>query len=192
MDNPMHRRRPPRAPARAYTLIEVLIVVSILGLAATLLIPSLSRTGILRVQAAVRTIVADVTFAQADALAYQDRRAVVFFPDENRYLLCDVNGTELDLDNDVLFHPDGPGQRYDVTLSDKLFGGAVIESADFDGDAVLVFDEMGGPVETLDGDTPGVGGEIVVNGSGQQFTISIEPYTGRVTVERTSDGEGGE
>ncbi|MBX3362550.1 MAG: type II secretion system protein [Phycisphaeraceae bacterium] len=53
-----------RTTARAYTLIEVLVVVTVLGIAAALVIPEMSSAHSLRVQASVRTIVSDITFAQ--------------------------------------------------------------------------------------------------------------------------------
>ena len=67
-----------RRARRAYTLVEILIVVAVLGIAGALVIPSMSQTGVLRIQAAVRTLVADMTFMQADAMAFQSRRVMVF------------------------------------------------------------------------------------------------------------------
>ena len=63
---------------RGITLIEVLIVVTLLGIAGVLVIPSMSQVGVLRIQSALRTIVSDLTYAQSDAMAAQARRAVVF------------------------------------------------------------------------------------------------------------------
>jgi hypothetical protein len=94
----------------------------------------------------------------------------------------------IDLDADALYEPHGPGQRYIVDFDDEDFGGAVIESADFDGDTVLIFDELGGPVATLDGDAPSAGGAVRVSGSGFTFEVSVEAYTGRVTVTKVSGG----
>ncbi|MFN9974149.1 MAG: Tfp pilus assembly protein FimT/FimU, partial [Phycisphaerae bacterium] len=54
---------------RGYTLVEVLIVVTVLGIAGAVAAPAFSQTGVLRVQAALRSIVADISEAQSDALA---------------------------------------------------------------------------------------------------------------------------
>ena len=70
--------------ARAYTLLEVLVVVTILGTAAAIVVPSMGSAGNLRVQTAVREVIADITFAQSDAVAYQTRRAIIFFEGEGR------------------------------------------------------------------------------------------------------------
>lgn len=162
---------------RAYTLVELLVVVAILGLAAAVVGPAMGGTGVLRVQAAVRSIVADITEAQSEALACQRGRAIVFSPDGNSWAVVEVNGAVLDPDLDLI--------RTGV-IRGADFGDSKLVSADFDGDAVLIFDEMGAPVTTPGGDTPGANGVIKVTGSGQEFTITVDAYTGRVTVRRTA------
>lgn len=161
---------------RGYTLIEVLIVVVILGIAGALVIPSFSSTEVLRIQATVRTIVGDITFAQSDALARQQKRAIVFNAAENRYAIIEVRGGTLNPTTDTI---------KTVNLSNaRKYHTSRLVSADFDGDNVLVFDEMGGPVAGPGSSTPGAGGTIVVEGSGSIFQITIEAYTGRVSVQR--------
>jgi len=171
--------------ARAYTLLEVLVVVTILGTAAAIVVPSMSSAGNLRVQAAVREVVSDITFAQSDAVAYQARRAIIFYEGEGRYILCEVRGSVIDPDVDALFDSTRDGQRYEVLFDEQRTGGAAIIEVDFDGDNVLIFDELGGPIETADGDRPSSGGFIRIRDAmGQTFRIDIEAYTGRVLVER--------
>jgi len=170
-----------RVPA-GYTLIEVLIVVVILGIAAAVVAPATSQAGVLRIQAAVRSLVADITFAQMDALGYQEQRAIYFDVDNNQYTLVQVNGSTIDVDNDALYDPRGPGQRFIVDLNDEVFGGTVIESVDIDGDNILIFDEMGGPVATPGSSTLSEGGSITLAGPMSRFRVDIAAFTGRVTV----------
>lgn len=170
---------------RGYTLIEVLIVVVVLGIMGALIVPSMGTTSVLRIQASVRAIVSDITFAQSDALAYQQRRAVVFDTGAlNGYTLVEVKGAVIDPVADAMYDPGGPGGRYIVSLNDPRFGGAQITFAEFDGDAALIFDEMGGPVIAPDSDTPSSGGRIIIEGSDQVFQITVEAFTGRVTVQK--------
>lgn len=170
---------------RGYTLLEVLVVVTILGIAATLLVPSMSSAGNLRVQRAVRELVADITFAQSDAVAYQARRAIVFFEGQGRYVICEVRGPTIDPDVDALFDRTRPDQRYDVVWDEAETGGAAILEASFDGDNILIFDELGGPVATATGNEPGAGGVVRIrDAAGQTFRVEVEPFTGRVVVER--------
>ena len=167
-----------------YTLIEVLVVVVILGIAAALVVPSMGQAGVLRIQSAVRTVIADMTFAQMDALGYQEQRAIVFDVDANEYTLVQVNGTTIDPDADALYDIRGPQQRYRVSLNDEVFGGTVIESVDFDGDNVLIFDELGGPVATPGSSTLSDGGSIILAGPLSRFRVDVAAFTGRVTVTR--------
>lgn len=179
---------------RGFTLLELLAVVAILGIAAAMLIPSMSQTGILRVQAAVRTIVSDITFIQSDAVAFQERRAIIFDVDTSTYRLVMVPGNTIDAELNTMYDPGRQGGRYIVDFTDKVYGGARITDANFDGENVLIFDAMGGPVADAASDEPGSGGTITVVGSGSTFEVSIEAFTGRVTatrVEVTEEGPSG-
>jgi general secretion pathway protein H len=163
----------------AYTLIEVLLVIVLMGVASALVVPSLGTTDVLRIQSAVRTIVADLNFAQSDALARQRGRAVMFDVPHNSYSIVEVRGATLNPATDTI---------YTVKLSNtRKFNDAQLVSANFDaGSHNLVYDELGGPVTGPGSSTPGNGGTIVITGSRSTFNVIIEPYTGRVTVNRVS------
>ena len=49
---------------RAYTIVELVIVVAILGIAGMLLVPNLIDRDTFAIQAAVRTVISDIVFAQ--------------------------------------------------------------------------------------------------------------------------------
>ena len=166
----------PGLRARAYTLIEMLIVIVMLGIASALVIPSLQSTDSLRVQSTVRAIISDINFAQSDALARQQGRAIIFDVTNNRYQILEVHGTTLDPQHDLI---------QQVNLGDeRRFHSSVLQGASFDGTNTLVFDELGGPVAGPGSSTPGNGGTIDISGSGSHYTISVEAYTGRVSVVR--------
>lgn len=170
---------------RAYTLLELMIVIVLLGIAAAVVAPSLRGSEPIRVQTAVRAVASDIMFAQSDALAYQQRRAVVFDPAANSYWIAEVTGNAVDFDADAMFKIDGPDQRFLVSFDELSGGAAQLISADFDGLEMVVFDELGGPVADLTSDTPASGGSLVIGGDdGARFRLRVEPYTGRVTVER--------
>jgi type II secretory pathway pseudopilin PulG len=160
---------------RAYTLVEVLVLVVILGIAGALVIPSFGSTDALRIQGAVRTIVSDITIAQSDAVAMQASRGILFTPDEtnSRYVLADVVAGDLDTEGPFAETRSLGGERY---------GFARIESTTLNDD-MLIFDAMGGPIEAPGSDVPAAAGAIILAGAGQRFQINIDAYTGRVTVQ---------
>ena len=181
----MPPRRSSSSPApRGFTLLELLAVVAILGIAGALLIPSMSETGVLRVQAAVRTVVADITFAQSDAVAFQERRAIVFDTTTSSYRLVSIPGDEVDAENNTMYDPTRASGRYIVNFQDDAFGGARISAVNFEGGDTLIFDALGGPVADAASDEPGSGGTVSIVGSGSTFVITVEAFTGRVTVAR--------
>jgi prepilin-type N-terminal cleavage/methylation domain-containing protein len=201
LDRVNHGTLPRGLARRAFTLIEVLLVVAILGIAGVLVIPSMSQVGVLRVQAAVRTAVADITYLQSDAVAFQSRRAIMFgvvprknalsglweFVNGNGYSLAEVRGPVLDLDTDAIMDPDEPNRPYGRDFDLPEYGGAQLADPAFNGTALLIFDELGGPVAELDGPDPGNGGTFTLRGSGSTFLITVQAYTGRVRVTRTED-----
>lgn len=174
---------------RAYTLIEILVVVVILGIAAALVIPEMSGAQSLRVQAAVRSIISDITFAQSDALAMQEERAVVFEVDANRYTLVEVVGGVIDPEANAMFDSSAPGGRFVRNLNERQFGGSRLTEAAFDGDPILIFDELGSPLASPGDSTPGLGGFIIVQGTDSAFRINIDAYTGRLTVQSVEPPE---
>lgn len=172
----------PLRPSRGFTLLELLAVVAILGIAAAMLIPSMSQTGVLRVQAAVRTVISDITFAQSDAVAFQERRAIVFDVDSSSYRIVSVPGDEVDPDTNTMYDPTRSGGLYIVDFRSDNFGDSAITAVNFDGENILIFDALGGPVAAADSDEPGSGGTVTITGSGSTFLITVEAFTGRVTV----------
>lgn len=191
---------------RGLTLIEVLITVTLLSIAAALVIPSISQTGVLRVQSAVRTIAADIAQAQTEAMAYQTRRALYFgavptdssgstFEAGNGYAVVEPTGNSLALDslqNYRLYMPEDQGRVFARNFTDDTrFGGATIVDADFDGEVYLAFDELGGPLKSLNSPAPGSGGTVVIEsaGYGVAYTITVEAMTGRVDVSLVEAAE---
>jgi prepilin-type N-terminal cleavage/methylation domain-containing protein len=186
--------------SRGFTLVEVLVTVVILSIATVIVIPSMNSTGVLRVQSAVRQTVADITFAQSDAMAYQSRRAIWFervpvdpyatpweFTVGNGYTLAEVNGPLLDLNTHAMFHPDDQVGPYSRDFDHDRYGGARITQASFDGDGLLIFDPLGGPVQGLTSEEPSEGGFVeIVGGANDEwvFRINVSPMTGRIVVER--------
>jgi len=182
-----------RTASRAFTLIEILIVVVLLGIAGALIVPATTQIHVLRIQGALRTTVADITYAQSDAIAFQERRLVRFDAENSTYSLYYVPGNSIvATPSNLMFNPERPDGRYIVDFRENRFGDARITSADFDGNGDLLFDALGGPIVDPANETPGAGGSVRITGSGQTFDILVEPFTGRIRVERVNAGAGDE
>jgi len=160
--------------SRAYTLVEVLIVVTILGIAGAMVVPAFSQTGVLRTQAAVRTIVSDITTAQSDALALQVGRAIQFTPSGGEYRIAEVRSATVDFNLDLL------GQ---TVITGETYGNTTMTAARFGTGTTLYLDEMGSPETSAMSGIPAPAGYVDVEGSGQKYRITVEAYTGRVTVQ---------
>jgi prepilin-type N-terminal cleavage/methylation domain-containing protein len=174
-----------RRISAGYTLIEILVVVTILGIAGALVIPAMGQTGIIKIQGAVRQVVSDLTFAQADAVAFQERRAVVFDVARSSYAVVQVPGNTIDVAANILYDPTRPAGRYEIDFRDERYGDARITNVDFgSGSTALIFDGLGGPVESAASNNPSPGGTIRLQGAGNAFIISVEAFTGRITVRQ--------
>ncbi|MFM7260532.1 MAG: Tfp pilus assembly protein FimT/FimU [bacterium] len=186
-----------RAFHRAYTLIEVLIVVAILGLAAAILIPSMSGRGDFDTQAAVRALISDISFAQSDALANQGFRRIHFYDEGNGWCL-------LKLDEDQLGEPFDPatadyvadplkggarGGAYAVDFAqDDRFASVRIEGISIDGGRrQITFDELGGTV--TNGGLPGTGGSLILRSPDAAYRLDLSPVTGKVRVTRLASAQ---
>lgn len=170
----MNPRDTPSRNRSAYTLVEVLVVVTILGIASALVVPSMLSAGSLGIQAAARLVVADILFAQNEAIAAQATRRVVFDDPAttDAYRLTDGAGATL-----TMGWVSGEDGNYAVDFrTDDRFQGIEIRAVDFDGAATLAFDDLGSPLLSNEG-------FVRIGQRDQELTIRIQPFTGRVTID---------
>jgi prepilin-type N-terminal cleavage/methylation domain-containing protein len=161
--------RPAAQPRRAFTLVEVLVVVAIIGIAGAIVVPQMLRAGSLSIQAAGRSIIADLLYAQNDAIAMQSGRRVVFDVPNNRYRLTDAAGTTL-----TVPWKSGVSGNYVVDFgADSRFQGVKLTAASFSGQAHLEYDDLG---------APSTGGTVELEASGFRYRITVAPMTGRVSI----------
>jgi len=192
----------PNAARRAFTLVEVLIVVTVMGIAGAMVIPSMSQVGALRGQTAIRTAVADITFAQSEALAHQRRFVIVFgqiVVDDgaggweavagNGYTVCipPIGNAAVDVETDFTWDILDGNEPFSRNFDLDRYHGATITGAEFNNPTdTIIFDELGGIVNDLTTDTPGQGGTLAFDTAMATYDINVEAYTGRVTVDRTA------
>lgn len=191
----------PNPVRRAFTLVELLIVVTVMGIAGALVIPSMGQVGALRGQTAIRTAVADITFAQSEALAHQRRYVIVFgqiIVDDgaggweatagNGYTVCvpPIGNAAVDVETDFTWDTLDGNVPFTRNFDLDRYHGATITGAEFNNPTdTIIFDELGGIVNDLTTDTPGQGGVLAFDTEMATYDVNLEAYTGRVTVDRT-------
>jgi prepilin-type N-terminal cleavage/methylation domain-containing protein len=178
----------PRALSRGFTLVEILVVVTILGIAAAIIIPQMGTRGDLKAAAAARLVMADLIYAQNRAIATQTKHYVIFntASSPKSYRLA----TSITPLVNVI-HPITKESQYLVTfgangspgLSDISLGTVSLE-----GKTTIAFDELGVPYYY----DPGTNTTTALSTSGAStiavtcgtftLTISVEPYTGEIKV----------
>ena len=168
------------------------MVVALLGIAAGILAPQLIGMGRLETSSAVRRLVADITFAQSEALAAQSYRRIHFYDDGSGY--CLVSITDADFNDpfnpataDYVADPSGTVRglgHYIVNyVDDGCFKSVSISDLEMTGGSrSLTFDSLGGTIESPG--TPAGEGRIVLTGEDAEYEITIAPVTGKVSVLR--------
>jgi len=167
--------RPTRPPSlRAFTLIELIVVMVLLAVGAAMVVPVLSLTSSAQVRAAADVIAADLEYAKSMAISRGQTYALVFDAAGETYQLQDQTGT-------VLTHPVKRGFNYVVDFSmDSRLDQVDLSSVSFDTTSTVKFDPLGSPFNG--DDNPLNSGSVDVSVGSVSRTIAVEPVTGIVSV----------
>jgi prepilin-type N-terminal cleavage/methylation domain-containing protein len=162
----------------AFTLIEILMVVVILGIVSAMIVPQISTRDDLKVAAAARMVMADLIYAQNRSIAEQKMYCVKFDPTAETYGVV----TEA-AQSTYITHPLTKGQ-YLTAFGSHGLENITIESADFDGKTTIGFDELGSPYAVTAGGPVALAnnGTIQLKCGDYTLTISIEPFTGEMSL----------
>jgi len=165
-----------KAFGSGFTLLEIIIVVVILGIAALIAVPMFSGAADMQVRAAANRIAADLDYAKGLAVTHQQEYSVVFDTGNEAYEIQDQSGT-------VINHPAQTGSQYVVDFeTDDNFSRVNIATVVFNSpmNHTITFDYLGSP---FDGDgNPLNSGIITLQADTFTITVDVEPVTGYVTV----------
>ena len=183
-----------------FTLVEILCVLVIIGIASAVVIPALGSRDDLKTSAAARVLVADLIYAQNQAIATQKTVYVRFDTAGNCYRLLTTasNGGDTVMSHPMTLQPYAQvfGVGTDAVtgvVATKGLDTITIDSVDFDGidtnynnDFTLAFDEMGEPYAWDYGQSNKSSlknGSIVLKSGTFTTTITVSPYTGELLVQ---------
>jgi len=150
---------------KAFTLVELLVVVIILALAAALVLPQAIGTSDMQAQAAARVLMADLEYAQSHAVVTQADVTVTFDGSGNSYGVSKQSQT--------LIHPITK-KAYVVDFDTHgSFKTVSIGTVDFGGGSTVTFNALG---------TPSPDGSVDVGAGTHTYRVTVAPVTGRVSV----------
>ena len=151
----------PRRRSRAFSLVELVIVLCIIALVSAMAIPRYAgATARYRLDAAAKRIATDLALSRQQAQVTSHTQSVVFQPSAGTYSIAGLPS----LDN--------PALGYSVNLGLEPYK-ATLVSANFGGAATAAFDCYGAPV---------AGGTVVVRVGTSQKSIVLDTSTGKVTI----------
>ena len=153
--------------SRGFTIIEVLIVVVILSIAAFVAIPMVGSAASMQIRSASNMIAADLEYARSMAISRGQNYSVVFDAATDRYWIEDQYNT-------VISHPVKKGFDYVVDFkSDGRLGKVDIIEDEANNLSRVTFDYFGSPSE---------GGDIDLAAGDSSITIDVEDVTGFITI----------
>ncbi len=155
-----------RSTEGGFTLIELMVVVIILGIAALTAIPMMSSAGSIQIRSAANKIAADLEYAKSMAISRGQNYSVIFNTSAESYQIEDQAGN-------VVAHPVKKGFDYTVGMVAEGLGSVDITSVNFNSNTQVSFDCLGSPDN---------GGTVNLQGGGTSMTVTVEPITGYVTI----------
>jgi prepilin-type N-terminal cleavage/methylation domain-containing protein len=172
---PEHRTLNPK-PSFGFTLVEVLIVLVILAILASVLVPAMGDPATSRLKGAATVLARDIQYVQSEAIN-TGQTLQINFVSETQYQVVDpdggAGGSAVVLRYPQLDYPAHNGQ-FIVDFDDPgPLRGTTIQRPDFGGQPRLEFGRYGEPTAS---------GEIVLQSGSYQVRITIAPVTGMVSV----------
>lgn len=160
--------------ARAFTIIEILIVVVLLAIAGMMVVPMMSSAASIQIESAANIVAADLEYAKSMAISRGQNFSVVFDKAAETYQIKDQN-------DNVIPHPVKKGFNYVIDFrNDRRLNRVDIFDANFDATNEVKFDYLGSPLNG--NDTALNSGVISLQAAGITKTIRVEPVTGYISI----------
>jgi prepilin-type N-terminal cleavage/methylation domain-containing protein len=165
---------PPAFDDRAFSLVELLIVVVLVAIAATVAIPMLAGTDATRLRAAAQLLMADVAFAQMESITHADDPCVVTFNQANNsYTIARSSAPATPIADPDTNEP--YVTKFGIGRAAEL-AGVSIQGYSLGGDNQLAFGIYG----QTDQSTPAV---ITLQAGGQTVTVRVDSTSGEASLQ---------
>jgi prepilin-type N-terminal cleavage/methylation domain-containing protein len=156
-----------------FTLVEIMIVVTILAIAAALAVPMIGDTSSTKLRGAASMLVADLSFAQVESIAHgDDTRLIVFDNPNDTYHIAAASDNTTPITNPI------NGQPYLISYgsgSTNSLVGVTIDSYTLDGDDELGYGVYGSLDQTTDA-------TITLGCDGRSVTLTVDAETGESVI----------
>ena len=161
------------AKASGFTLAEIIIVITIISIAAMIAVPMLGGAGMVKAKSGANRLIGDMEYAKSLAITRGAMITMRFASDGGSYQIEDSGG--------VIEDPYKSDCDYVVdTAGDGRLEGLSISNVDFNGGRILKFDYLGVPYDGSDYEI--YSGTVTLSGGGSSYTVSVEPVTGYVSL----------
>jgi type II secretion system protein H len=167
---------PAEGGCNGFTLIEILIVVVIIGIAAMIAVPMMSSAASMQIRSAANIVAADLEYAKSMAISRGQNFSVVFDKNAESYSIKDQDGN-------TISHPVKKGFPYTMDFrSESRLGQVDIVDAVFNPNSsqTITFDYLGSPYSGTS--SPLNSGIITLQAGGITKTITIQPVTGYISI----------
>lgn len=164
-----------RGISGGFTLVELLIVIAIIMIAALTAIPMMSSAASMQIRSAANMLTADLEYAKSMSISRGQNYSVVFDKDTESYRIEDQDGN-------VIPHPVKKGFDYVIDFqNDGRLNKVDIVDADFDATSIVKFDYLGSPYNGSN--SPLNSGVISLQAGGTTTTVTVEAVTGFISIQ---------
>ncbi|MEM8714076.1 MAG: type II secretion system protein [Planctomycetota bacterium] len=159
--------QPPRHRDAGFTIVELLIVLTLMSMIASLGIPAYFGRPSITLDAAAKLLAKDLREVQNRAALYEEPLEIRFADRNTGYAATDVRG-------ESLISPYGAGPFLRDYPFDAVFRGVYIESVKAGGDRRVTFSAEGRPIESA---------EITLAFKEERRTVRIRKRSGLLSID---------
>jgi len=164
-----------RGVSSGFTLVELIIVIVIISIAALTAIPMMSSAAGMQIRSAANMLTADLEYAKSMSISKGQNYSVVFDKNTESYWIEDQ-------DDNVIPHPVKKGFGYVIDFqNDGRLDKVDIVDVDFDTTSEVKFDYLGSPYNGSN--SPLNSGVVILQAGKTTTTVRVEAVTGFISIE---------